>query len=348
MENYRKFVGLRYALIPYIYTCSRVAHETGLPLVRGMYLEYPDQEPAYTFQQQYLFGKDLLVAPITAPGDGKAVRREVFLPAGQDWFDYFTGEFYAGGQTIAHECPLDRMPLFVRAGSILPMAPAMDYSDQKPVDPLDARCLCRARARREFALYEDDGTSLDYRAGAHVTTLLRFNPEAAGNYTLRIGAAQGKFNGQLAKRRYRVQVHGLCKPDRVALNGRNLPEIEPGKEGDGWWWNQRERTITVRLDKPLSTSKEAVLSLSNAGTYADLSTWQKAWNLRAQLRQVKRDMKLKHAALVGGPGIKKPPRVIRDDRASRATADRHRGQSQRLRPGPAGLTPRWSSGCGRP
>ena len=68
MENYRKFVGLRYALIPYIYTCSRVAHDTGLPLVRGMYLEYPEQEAAYTFQQQYLFGEDLLVAPITAPG----------------------------------------------------------------------------------------------------------------------------------------------------------------------------------------------------------------------------------------------------------------------------------------
>ena len=156
MENYRKFVGLRYALIPYIYTCSRVAHDTGLPLVRGTYLEYPDQEPAYTFQQQYLFGKDLLVAPITAPGEGKPVRKEVFLPAGQDWFDFFTGDFYAGGQTIVHECPLDRMPLFVRAGSILPMAPAMDYSDQKPVDPLTLDVYAGPRAA-EFNLYEDDG-----------------------------------------------------------------------------------------------------------------------------------------------------------------------------------------------
>ena len=226
-----------------------MAHETGLPLVRGMYLEYPDQEPAYTFQQQYLFGKDLLVAPITAPGEGKPARKEVFLPAGQDWFDFFTGDFYAGGQTIVHECPLDRMPLFVRAGSILPMAPAMDYSDQKPVDPLTLDVYAGPRAA-EFDLYEDDGTSLDYRAGAYARTLLRFTPEGAGNYTLRIGPAQGKFKGQLAKRRYVVQVHGLCKPDSVALNGRKLPEVEPGKEGDGWWWDRRERTITVRLDKP--------------------------------------------------------------------------------------------------
>jgi hypothetical protein len=141
---------------------------------------------------------------------------------------------------------------------------------------------------------------------------LRFTPEAPGNYTLRIGPAQGKFTGQLTKRRYQVQVHGLFKLDGVALNGRKLPELEPGKQADGWWWNSRERTLTVRLDKPLSTSKETVLSLSNAGTLADLTTWQKAWNLRAQVRQAKRDMKLKHAALVGGPGIKRPPRVIRE------------------------------------
>jgi hypothetical protein len=201
--------------------------------------------------------------------------------------------------------------LFVRAGSILPMAPAMDSSDQKPVDPLTLDIYPGPLAA-EFTLYEDDGTSLDYRAGAHARTPLRFIPDAAGNYTLRIGSAQGKFNGQLAKRCYRVQLHGLCKPDRVALHGRKLPEVAPGREGDGWWWNQRERTITVRLDRPVSTSKEAVLSLSNAGTFADLATWQKAWNLRAQVRQAKRDMKLKHATLVGGPGIKKPPRVIRE------------------------------------
>ena len=95
MENYRKFVGLRYRLIPYIYTCSRVAHETGLPLVRGMYLEYPQQEAAYTHRQQYMFGDELLVAPITAPGNGQPSRKQVFLPAGQDWFDFFTGDLYA-------------------------------------------------------------------------------------------------------------------------------------------------------------------------------------------------------------------------------------------------------------
>ncbi len=332
-ENYRKFVGLRYQLIPYIYTYSRVAHETGLPLVRGMYLEYPKQEAAYTNEQQYMFGKELLVAPITAPGNGKLPQfresdrflvspsndpgngqpacKQVWLPAGQDWFDFFTGDLYEGGQEVVHECPLDRMPLFVRAGSILPMAPEMDWSDQKPVDPLTLDVYAGSRAA-EFNLYEDDGTSLEYRAGAYAWTPLRFASEKTGNYTLSIGPAQGKFQGQLAKRRYVVRVHGLFKPDNVALNGHKLAEVESCHDGPGWLWNGRERLITVRLPKPVSVSKEIVVQFSDAGSFSDLSAWQKAWNLRAQLRQAKRDMKLKEAALVSGPGIKKPPRVIRE------------------------------------
>jgi alpha-glucosidase (family GH31 glycosyl hydrolase) len=310
-ENYRKFAGLRYRLIPYIYTCSRVAHDTGLPLVRGTYLEYPEQEPAYTFQQQYLFGKDLLVAPITAPGNGKPARKEVYLPAGQDWFDFFTGDLYGGGKAVIHECPLDRMPLFVRAGSILPMAPEMAWSDQKPVDPLTLDVYAGSRAA-EFNLYEDDGTSLEYRTGAYAWTPLRFASEKTGNYTLSIGPVQGKFQGQLAKRRYVVRVHGLFKPHNVALNGRKLAEIEPCQDGPGWWWSGRERLITVRLPKPASVSKKTVVEFANAGSFSDLSAWQRAWNLREQVRQAKRDMKLKHAALLSGPGIKKPPRVIRE------------------------------------
>jgi len=291
--------------------CSRVAHETGLPLLRGLYLEYPEQQPAYTFQEQYLFGPDLLVAPITAPGNGKPVRKRVYLPAGQDWYDFFTGDLYAGGKAVVHECPLDRMPLFVRAGSILPLAPEMAWSDQAPVDPLTVEVYAGSRAA-EFDLYEDDGVSLDYRAGAYCWTRLRFASEKPGTYALRIGPVRGQFQGKLSKRRYVVRVHGLFKPGSVALNGRRLSEIGPGQDGAGWSWDELDRVITVRLSNTLSTGKETVIRLCNAGTFADLIAWQRALNLRAQLRQAKRLMKLKHAALVSGPGIKKPPRVIRE------------------------------------
>jgi hypothetical protein len=203
------------------------------------------------------------------------------------------------------------MPLFVRAGSILPMAPEMLWSDQKPVDPLTLDVYAGSRTA-EFNLYEDDGTSLDYRAGAYAWTPLRFASGKAGNYTLSIGPVQGKFQGQLAKRRYVVCCHGLFKPSSVTLNGRKLPETEPCHDGPGWSWDGRERLITVRLPKPISVSKETLVEFSDAGTFPDLGAWQKAWNLRAQLRQAKRDIKLKHAALVSGPGLKKSPRVIRE------------------------------------
>jgi hypothetical protein len=276
-----------------------------------MYLEYPEQEAAYTSRQQYMFGKELLVAPITAPGNGKPARKEVYLPAGQDWFDFFTGDLYGGGKAVTHECPPDRMPLFVRAGSILPMAPEMAYSDQKPADPLTLDVYAGSRPA-EFNLYEDDGVSLDYRAAAYAWTPLRFGSEKPGHYTLSIGPVQGKFQGQLAKRRYVVRVHGLFKPDDVALNGHKLPETEPCHDGPGWSWNGRERLITVRLPKPLPISKDTVVEFANAGSFADLSAWQRAWNLREQLRQAKRDMKLKDANLLGGLDVSKPPRVIRE------------------------------------
>ena len=311
VENYQKFVGLRYALVPYIYTCSRIAHDTGLPLMRGTYLEYPDQEQAYDHPQQYLFGRDLLVAPISAPGNGKPVRKEVFLPQGDDWFDYFTGTFYRGGQTFIHDCPIDRMPVFVRAGSILPMAPTMEYTDQKPVDPLTLDVWSGPKDA-DFKLYEDDGTSIKYRNGEFAWTSFRFLSGIDGKYKFVMGPAQGKFKGQLARRKYLIRVHGLFKPESISLNNSGLLEIDPAKEGNGWWWNDREHMVIVRLSKPISITRETVLGFSGAGTWADLGTWQKASNLRAQLRQMKRDMKLKHAAIVSGPGIKKPPRVIRE------------------------------------
>ena len=118
--TYRQFIGLRYSLLPYIYTYSRIAHDTGLPLVRGMYLEYPQQELAYASDQEYMFGKELLVAPVTKPGNGKPVNREVLLPAGEQWVDYFTGDIYEGGGKVAYECPIERMPLFVRAARSFP------------------------------------------------------------------------------------------------------------------------------------------------------------------------------------------------------------------------------------
>jgi alpha-glucosidase (family GH31 glycosyl hydrolase) len=270
IETYRKFVGLRYELIPYTYTYSRIAHDTGLPLVRGMYLEYPNEEAAYTHDQQYMFGKEFLVTPITSPG--KTATKEVYLPAGEDWFDYFTGDIYQGGRTINYECPIDRMPVFVKAGSIIPMAPPMDYSDQKLLNPLTLDVYAGKPA--EFRLYEDDGISLDYRKNACAWTAFSFK-----NGTLTIGLSKGEFKGKLGKRSYIIRLHGLLTPSTIQTG-------------------------------PLSTNEAHTIRIEGADTHADWITMQKALRLRSQVREAKRLMKLKHAELLAGGDVKRMPRVV--------------------------------------
>ena len=310
VDTYRRFVGLRYALIPYTYTYSRIAHETGLPLVRGAYLEYPDQEPAYSHPHQYLLGRELLVAPVVEPAQGNPALKEVYLPAGQEWFDYFTGDLYAGGQSIIHECPIERMPLFARAASIIPLAPKMDFTDQKPLDPLTLEVF-NGPSPAAFELYEDDGLSLEYRDGRFARTPLSFGPaQAEGDCQLKIGPLSGSYQGKLETRRYLVRLHGLLKPGGVAVNGRRLEELDPQAGGEGWTWDGKRRVTTVTLTHPLPTAEEHTILFRNAGTFAQAVVLQQALNLRAQVRQVNRALKLKWVALTGGADIKKPPRVI--------------------------------------
>ena len=164
-----------------------------------------------------------------------------------------------GGQEVVHECLLERMPVFARAGSIVPMGPQMVRSDEKPVDPLTLEVYAGPQAA-EFDLYEDDGLSLDYRAGAYAWTSLRFLPEGA-NYRLIIGPAKGKFKGELARRRYCVRVHGLFKPQGIALNGRISPQPSRAATrtaGGGTNWTTPSRFAWKNRSPP---AKKRFLSL---------------------------------------------------------------------------------------
>jgi hypothetical protein len=136
-----------------------------------------------------------------------------------------------GGRKIVHECPIDRMPVFVRAGSIIPTGPKMDHSDQAPLDPLTLDVYVGRRAAA-FSLYEDDGISLEYRKGAYAQTAIALTPaQNVGNYTLTVGPTRGEFQGRLQQRRYAVRVHGLLKPSTVVINHATLPEAAPNECG---------------------------------------------------------------------------------------------------------------------
>ncbi|MGH7989018.1 MAG: TIM-barrel domain-containing protein, partial [Limisphaerales bacterium] len=155
----KKTIELRYELLPYIYNTMERASQTGLPALRPLFLDFPDDEKVAAIDDEFLFGADLLVAPVLHEG---MTERDIYLPKG-DWFDYWTGHKYAGGQTIQVPVTLATIPMFVRGGGFIFRQPVVQFTGQMPGNPL--RVLIAPANESESSLYEDDGETLDYRHG---------------------------------------------------------------------------------------------------------------------------------------------------------------------------------------
>ena len=169
-----KYLKLRYTLMPYLYSLGWFTHQTGAPFMRALFMDFPDDPHVANAQgvgirDEYMFGPALLVAPVTQQG---ATTREVYLPLGADWYNYWTNEKVHGGQTITVQAPIDTIPLFVRAGSILPLgAPVESTHDKQPLDKIKIY----PGANATFTLYNDDGITYAYEQGAHQITTLKWN-----------------------------------------------------------------------------------------------------------------------------------------------------------------------------
>jgi alpha-D-xyloside xylohydrolase len=189
------FDRLRYRMLPYTYSvAAAVTHQNG-SVMRPLIMDFRDDPAVLGIGDQFLFGPSLLVNPVYA---SKATRRSVYLPRG-GWYDFWTGVLQEGGRRIDAPAPFDSMPLYVRAGSILPMGPELQYTEEKAADPVTLWVYTGANAA--FELYEDDGVSYGYEKGASATIPLRWD-EAKGALT--IGARAGSFPGMLAAREFRV------------------------------------------------------------------------------------------------------------------------------------------------
>jgi alpha-D-xyloside xylohydrolase len=164
-----KYLRLRYQLMPYIYSLGYKTHETGAPYMRGLFMDFPNDPKAIDVRDEYMFGPAFLVAPVTDQG---VTSRSVYLPAGTDWYDYWTNKRIPGGQTITAAAPIDVLPLFVRAGSIVPMGAPVDSTAQPQKIP-NVRIYPGANA--EFTLYDDDGITYGYEQGASKITRLRWD-----------------------------------------------------------------------------------------------------------------------------------------------------------------------------
>ena len=171
-----KYLRLRYTLMPYIYSLGYHTWITGAPFMRALPLDFPNDPRVADLRDEYMFGPAFLVAPVTEQG---ATRREVYLPAGADWYNYWTNERVKGGQTITVEAPIDRIPLFVRAGSIVPLGAAVESTHE--VQAIE-KVRVYPGADASFTLFNDDGKTYAYEQGAGSITELKWN-EASGRLT---------------------------------------------------------------------------------------------------------------------------------------------------------------------
>jgi len=194
----KKYTELHYQLMPYTYTLAWEARNTGLPLMRALWLHYPNDQQVKNMGSEYLWGRDMLIAPVFEKG---ATTREVYLPKG-DWYDWWTNTKQTGGQRIRREVDLSTMPIYVRAGAIIPFDPIRQYTAEVVKEPTTLKVYTGADG--QFTLYEDDGISQDYLKGKATWTHITWNDKAK-KLTIELGAPKG-FSSQVPDRTFKVQL----------------------------------------------------------------------------------------------------------------------------------------------
>jgi alpha-glucosidase/alpha-D-xyloside xylohydrolase len=194
----KAYAELRYRLLPYTYTLAWEARDRGLPLMRAMWLHYPGDPRARGLATQFLWGRDLLVAPVFSKG---ATSREVYLPNG-DWYDWWTNGKLAGGRTVTRQVDLATMPLYVRAGAIVPLDPVRQYTAQPVNEPTTLHVYTGADGA--FTLYDDDGATQQYLQGRGTWIRMTWS-DRARRLTLEPGTPAGA-TGLATHRRFRVRL----------------------------------------------------------------------------------------------------------------------------------------------
>jgi alpha-D-xyloside xylohydrolase len=199
-----KFDRLRYRLLPYIYSLAGWVTMNDYTIMRGLAMDFPGDSVARQITDQFMFGPAFLVNPVTTY---RARSRDVYLPAGTNWYDFWTGKSFDGGQMITYAAPYDAIPIFVRAGSIVPLGPELQYTAEKPADPISLYVYRGADA--DFNLYEDDGLTNAWETGQYSRVNLHWNNQAK---TLSIAKRQGSFTGMLPHRTFKVFFINPDKP----------------------------------------------------------------------------------------------------------------------------------------
>jgi alpha-D-xyloside xylohydrolase len=191
MNNMRSMMNLRYRLMPYIYSEAWQVSKNGSTIMRPLVMDFKNDNTAIDQSYQYMFGKSFLVAPITEPN---ITQWNVYLPKSTVWYDFWTGKRFTGGQTVKTDAPQDKIPLFVKSGSIVTMGKFMQYTSEKPMDTLEIRIYPGADG--QFNLYNDEGNNYNYEKGKFTVIPFKWNEQ---QQTLTIDRQQGGYAGALKK-----------------------------------------------------------------------------------------------------------------------------------------------------
>jgi alpha-glucosidase len=274
----RDYLKLKMRLMPYMYTYAREAELSGAPVVRGLLWDHPQDPHAYdeTYKYQFFLGKDFLVAPVyQSQTASRGWRRGIYLPQGT-WIDYWDGRVVQAGQqgrVIDQQVTLERLPLMVRAGAILPMYPAALYDGQVPKDVLTLDIYPFGKS--SFTMYEDDGETRQYQKGQFSQQTLTVNaPEhQAGNITVEIGALTGQYAGMETSRALQLQLHTRVAPDAVQMGRQTLRRFSRRTEWlaakSGWYYDATEKygTVHVKTEKlPVNQPQSFLIAISPSQT----------------------------------------------------------------------------------
>ena len=249
-------IHLRYALDPYIYTMARECYDTGISLCRPMYYDYPKDEEAYTFKNEYMFGDDMLIMPITTPAVNDLSTVKVWLPAGRDWYEWSTGTLLKGGQTIERKFLINEYPIYVKAGAIIPM----NDETVKNLQDKSNNLVIKVFPGGSFItkLYEDDGNNNDYQDKDYTYTTLQSEHEADTLLKITLFARKGSFPGMIEKRNVEFQLYGSVMPDSISINDKVIP-YEVGKSNNNWNYSGSDLTVHIHAKQTDCNSKLKII-----------------------------------------------------------------------------------------
>jgi len=234
---------LRHSLIPYIYSFARKTYETGVSLCHPLYYEFPNREEVYQFKNEYYFGDDLIVAPVAHPigKDSLFTWQTVWLPPGK-WVEWFTGTILDGNRTVKRAFTLDEIPVYARAGAILPEQPALQPAQKNQVNPLTLVVFPGDSGRTVY--YEDEGNTNNYTKGLFAKTTVHFKRVNGQTLELVVEPAKGSFPGMASERAYVFRFPDTLPPESVRVNAQDLPYSRYDQKGH-WTYNDAAFGVEV-------------------------------------------------------------------------------------------------------